>query len=397
MRQAFGIKVLAVGAVVSILAISGCNKQVPPSTSTTSAVTTTTTPKAVAPAGPYGDLNIALGTFGSEKFYPPRTEQGVLVTNLAPMFDFMVNIDVSGAGLAPGVLDKWEMAPDAMSWTFYIHPGIKFHNGADLTADDVKFTMEQNTGTGSIATEVSQSVTGADVVDKGTVRVKTKGATLDLPAYLTVIAPSRGQVVPKAYVEKNGVDYFQANPIGSGPWKFVRRVGGDSIRYEANLDHWKQVPAFKNLNLLLVPEEGTRVAMLKTGMIDVSEASTEAARGLTAAGFRPFTLDYQSSMVALYGAYLPEAAGMPIADIRVRQALSMAINRDEIIKTFFYGNAIPAMVNNTSQVSRDIDTAYWVEQAARINRYDADGAKKLLADAGHARGFDISFFTFTQQ
>ncbi|MBI2957686.1 MAG: ABC transporter substrate-binding protein [Chloroflexi bacterium] len=401
---------------VALLVFSGCAKPVGTTTSaitststtataitsqSTSAVattakpaTTTAAPKPATPAGPYGELRIALATFGSEKFYPPTTEQGVLVSLLAPMYDFLFRI--RGTEITPGVVDKWELAPDALSWTYSLHRGIKFHNGEDLDAQDVKFTLDRMTAQDAVSSELRDSIARVEVVDNYTIRVFTKGAALDLPLFSAPIPPSRGQVLPKDYIEKNGVDYFATRPIGSGPFKFVNRVQGDSVEYEAMSSHWMQTPAFKKLTLLLIPEETTRVAALKSGELDVIDVGPEKALDMKALGYTTFATQWTTAMVEFHGTYPPVGATVPTGNVKVRQALSLAINRDEVIKSFFAGVALPAGPPMQSEESRDIDTAYWMNYARTVlNVYDPEKAKQLLKDAGYPGGLDIKLWTFT--
>ena len=318
--------------------------------------------------------------------------RGVIV----PMFDFLVR---SGGGqdLAPGIADKWELAPDGLSWFFFIHKGIKFHNGEDLTAEDVKFSLDGYLSEKAIYADLRLMVDRVDIVDDYTVRVYTKGVQPFLPrTVLNDYSPNLGQVVPKDYIEKNGVEYFQRHPVGSGPFRFVRYVPGDMVEYEALDKHWRQVPAFKKLSVILIPEETTRVAMLKTGTLDAVDIDLESAFDLEPAGFRIVTLGVYPVHVFLHGAYLPQAAGMPIADIRVRQALSLAINRDEIQSSFFRGKAAPAGPPFLAASAADVDFSYWLKYSADVWRYDPEEARRLLKEAGYPQGFSIKFWSFTQ-
>ena len=117
----------------------------------------------------------------------------------------------------------------------------------------------------------------------------------------------------------------------------VDHVPGDRIEYEALDEHFRQVPAFKKLTFLQIPEETTRVAMLVTDQIDVALCSVGSVSRLKEAGLRTVNLDGEQLGVQFYGVYDPRAKGMPTADARVREALSLAINRDEITRTFFEG------------------------------------------------------------
>jgi peptide/nickel transport system substrate-binding protein len=235
------------------------------------------------------------------------------------------------------------------------------------------------------------------IINDNTLKVNTNDKQPYLAIQLgTLFSPEQGAVMPKDYIEKNGVEYFKQHPVGTGPFKFVRHISGDMIQYQALDSHWRKVPAFRNLTLILMPEETTRIASLKTGAIDATDVSLESANELEKAGFKTPTLNYNSALVMLSGAYTPQGSKLPTADIRVRQALSLAINRDELINSFFYGKARPALPAFTMEASQNVDVAYWTKYAAdNLNTYDQAKARQLLKDAGYPNGFSFKFWTCT--
>ncbi|MBI2986876.1 MAG: ABC transporter substrate-binding protein [Deltaproteobacteria bacterium] len=342
-------------------------------------------------AEPTGELRVAISSFGVEKFEPHRlgTAEGGLVT---PMYDTFTRFDRDG-NLAPGIVERREMAPDGLSWFFSVRKGVKFHNGDDLTARDVAYAYERYASKEAFLSYVRDMVDRVEVVDKYTVRVYTKGIQIYLPWISNI--NTQGLVPPRNYIEKHGSEYFERQPIGSGPFKFVRHVRGDMVEFEALDKHWRQTPAFKRLKLILMPDESTRVAALKTGEVDIIDIGLEAARELEAAGFRTSALNPTLAYVLLYGTYYPEAASLPTADIRVRQALSLAINRDEIRERMFYGRAGPPTPPNLYGKVTDIDMTYWMKYAAKAFRYDLEEAKRLLKEAGYPNGFDIKTYVFS--
>jgi peptide/nickel transport system substrate-binding protein len=309
------------------------------------------------------------------------------------MFDSVFWVNEKGATL-PAIAERWELAPDTLSWIFYIRKGVKFHNGEDLTADDVKFSIERYLAKDTQQPDVRGAVLSVEKVDDYTVRVYTNGPQPLLLNFLGEANPGEGFVIPKDYVEQHGIDYFERNPVGSGPWKYVRRVQGDFTEYEAAGQQWRQAPTFKTLTVILMPEDTTRVASLKTGEVDAIEVTLEGAIDLERAGLKTFRLDMTTPQVQFHGVFDSRAAGMPITDIRVRQALSLATNRDEIINSFFYGKGLPPMPPYISPGSMDIDAAYWQDYCAKLYRYNLDEAKQLLTAAGYPNGFSVKMYTF---
>ncbi len=363
----------------------------PPATSPTTTAAPPTTP---AQAGQYGQLKLALSTLGMENFDPNAVSQTTVTALTAEIFDWLVTS--TGKEIVPEVAEKWEMAPDGLSYLLTIRKGIKFQNGEDLKADDVKFSIDRYLSKESYYSYLRDITDRAEVVDEYTIRVYTKGTQPGWLGYAGAEAnSSQGLISPKDYIEKNGVAFFARNPVGSGSWKFVRHVPGDMVEYEAVAKHWQNTPEFKSLRIILMPEETTRLATLKTGGVDIIDVGIESAAELEAAGFQTPTLSHLNTSFRFYGAYDPRAAGMPAADIRVRKALTLAIDRDEILKTLFMGKAKPSFVPALTENARDIDPAYWQDYASKVYRYDPEEARKLLKEAGYPDGFNIKLYSYT--
>ncbi|MBI2958410.1 MAG: ABC transporter substrate-binding protein [Chloroflexi bacterium] len=389
--QAFWLKLLVVLTLLSALA-AAC---APKAGSTTPS--RTTTPQATAaptaqPAGPSGELKVALSAMGTESFYPPAGGLSDVTTTLAPMFDWLFTL--KGLDLAPGLIEKWEVAPDGLSWIYNVRRGVKFHDGKELTGADVKYSLEQYVVPAAASPFLRGMIDRVQATDNYTVRVFTKGTQPYLPHTSTLYDPSQGAVMPKDYAEQQGRANFELRPIGTGPFKFAKHTRGDAVQYEAFDQYWGQVPAFKSLTLILMPEESTRVASLKTGAVDIIDVGLDASNELEKGGFRTPTLDVALPHIRVYGAYDAQASRLPIADARVRQALSLAINRDEIRSTVFFGKADPVFVPGLPLGAADVDLNYWRDFSAKAYRYDPTAARDLLKQAGYADGFSIKMYAF---
>ena len=353
-----------------------------------------------APAARAADkdtLVIALDTLGAQMMDPIMDTRAPHAHYHAPIWDSLVGFDLEKGGIGPGVAERWERAADGRSWTFFLRKGLRFHNGDPVTAHDVKWSLERTMSPESIASGAAalrRAVDRIEVLDEHTVRVHTKGVIPYFAASLSRAVFMEGSVMPKKYFESVGVKGFREKPVGSGPWKFVRSVPGDRIEYEAvTYPHWRGTPQFKRMTLLLVPEQSTRLAMVRTGEAAIGSIGPEAIKEARAGGMKIVTVP--GTMQALYqfwGLYRPEAKSSPLADVRVREALSLAIDRQQIIDHVMVKEARWPMPFAAFRYSSDIDVARWEAWSKKALRYDPARAKQLLAEAGHPGGFRLTFW-----
>src|SRR6185312_15725638 len=234
-----------------------------------------------------GTLVFAVETLGAQTLDPILEGRPGNAVYQAAMYDSLIGFNFEKGGIGPGVAERWELSPDGLTWTFYIRPGQTFHNGDKLTAHDVKFSLERQMGPGSLASAAAsmrRTIKSIEVIDDLTVKVNTNTPQLGMPAGLSRAVAPEGAIMPKAYIEKVGEEEFRKKPIGSGPWKFVRNVPGDRIEFTAVANHWRGTPSFKDLHVLLVPEESTRVAMVRTGEAAIASIGPETMMGAARAG-----------------------------------------------------------------------------------------------------------------
>jgi ABC-type transport system substrate-binding protein len=190
-----------------------------------------------------------------------------------------------------GIATKWEHSPDYRRWTFQLRKGVKFHNGDDLTSEDVKFSLQRAMGkrsTTGYAGILRSMVQDIETPAPDRVVIVTKEPALIVPNYLSRSLSTEGMVLPKKYIEANGDDVFARKPVGSGPYRFVEQVTGSHVKLAAVDNHWRiGTPKYKNVTFRLVPEETTRIALLRRGEVDIAELSRERVKELEGEGF-PF-------------------------------------------------------------------------------------------------------------
>ncbi len=285
-----------------------------------------------------------------------------------------------GKPLTPSLAESYEVAKDYKSATFKLRPGIKFHDGSPVTPDDVKFTFEKYRG--ASAKVLHDKTERVELVDDRTVRFHFKDPFLDFLILYGSPASGAGWVVPKAYYEKVGPNGFKQKPMGAGPYRFVRQQAGSEVELEANSEYWRKTPSVKTLVIKGVPEDATRLALMQTGEADVTIIAGQLID--TIRRDPRFTL-VPTRSGASWLECIPDRADSPLKDARVRQAVSLAIDR-KAINDAEMGGMSPIEGN-------------WIpeEYAGALSRpippFDAAKAKQLLAEAGVAGGFDVDGIT----
>lgn len=351
-------------------------------------------------ASKVGDLELKIGVADFYKGELDPTQQiGSGARELLQMFDTALQLDEKGA-VMPGIVKSWKIAPDHLSWILTVRDDVIFHDGSKLTAHDVAFSyarpivenLEYAKRWGALLGKKPR----IEVTDDYTLRVYTNGPQSSF-AVMSTFVDLGCWILPKAYIEKNGAEYFRSHPVGSGPYKFVRFVPGDRMDFEAvNYKHWRVNPEFKRVTHYLIPEEATRIMMLQKGMLDAIPVSLEGAIQLKKKGFTTMGGAEGLAWAVVTGAYHPKAKGSPLADVRVRQALSLAINRQELINSMLYGMAgmpPPARVGWSNPDMTPVLVKKWKDWAAKNYRYDPQEARRLIKEAGYANGFTFDIWS----
>src|SRR5467141_2385833 len=234
------------------------------------------------------ELTIALSSFSAETVDPALQGHNVKYY-LSLMFDYLVGTTTDGQpSQAGGLASKWESSADHRRWTFHLRKGVKFHNGDEMTSEDVKFSLQRamsKRSTTGYAGPLRTLIQDIETPAPDRVVIVTKEPTLIIPTYLSRSLSTEGMVLPKKYIETNGDDAFARKPVGSGPYKFVEQVTGSHIKLAAVDNHWRiGVPRFKTMLFRLVSEETTRIALLRGGKVVGAEVSGEGVAELEKEG-----------------------------------------------------------------------------------------------------------------
>ncbi len=307
---------------------------------------------------------------------PFRDNSSVGVQVQGHLFDPLVDFRGPDFTQTPLVAERWEN-PDASTWRFHLRKGIKFHDGKELTADDVKFSVELAQASPTAKAKVA-NVTDVVVVDKHTVDVKTQGPAASLLANLGWI-----YILPKADYQARGADAFSIKPIGSGPYKLERWDKGQRIVLAAFDGYWGGQKSPARIVLRPIPEASTRFAEFLTGGVDLIQdlpvenvkqvKESKDLQVVEGKGIRQIFFPMNSK------------ADTPLKDRRVRQAINFAIDREGIVRDVLQGFGEP----RTGPFG--VRQMGYNAEAAKAAAYNPEKAKALLREAGFANGVDFTW------
>jgi peptide/nickel transport system substrate-binding protein len=339
---------------------------------------------ATAGSKPEGQLIIAFDTSIAPTYLDPAETPGTATpfTFLYALHDALIK-PLPGNDMAPSLAESWRESDDGLTYEFTLRAGLTFHNGEPLTAEDVKFSFLRYKGTS--AKLLHERVKAVEVIDPQRVRFVLDTPWPDFLAFYATLATGAAWIVPKKYVEQVGDDAFKQQPVGLGPYRFVRMEPGVELVLEAHEQYWRKMPSIKRLIFKGVPERTTRLAMLKNGEADI--AYLMIGDEATAVKTDPRLRLAQVIPAAAWWLEFPEQwdAKSPWHDRRVRLAAALAIDKQAIneVERLGFSRLTGSMIPST------------LEFALRLEPYPYDlaQAKRLLAEAGYAHGFDAGDLT----
>jgi peptide/nickel transport system substrate-binding protein len=282
----------------------------------------------------------------------------------------------------PSLAESYAMAADSRTCDFKLRPGIKFHNGEPVTPEDVKWSYENYRG--ALAALLKSKTRDVEVVDRSTIRFHFHTPFLDFPLLVgSSNVCGAGWVVPAKYYQQVGPDVYKRRPIGAGPYRLINLEAGVKLEMEAFADYYRTVH-IKNFTIIAVPEASTRLAMLERGEADIiygipGELLDRVRKNPK---FMIAPLVSGSFWLEFPGAHEPTN---PFHDKRVREAVSLAIDRPALNEAEFDGFAR----NSGNWINDDVQYAVTAPEFKR----DVARAKQLLAEAGHPNGLTVDWFT----
>ena len=359
----------------------------------------TEAPEVMEPAVNPGKVILMMPAWGNERFDNIHTPGGGN-NYLKFMHADGVNGDKTGK-LIPGIIETWEIASDGRSWAFTVREGTKFHDGSDLTFDDVLWTYQHAWSKGCLeaCTNIGNPNTTASIdsieatgpneftifmnlVDSGFVFQQMSELGPDVEG----IHPKRDILYDTALEEA-----YDKNPIMAGQMRFIELKAGERLSLERFDDYYYQ-PAngysedrrmrFESLDILLVPEEATRAAALAAGDADVAPLSLDTRGQLEGGGGRLIFGEQGVYWWVFFPHQYVDPASTPFSNKNIRQAMSYAMNKQLMMDGLYGGSEVAvakgfgAVTPNTTGYSTDLDPF----------PFDPDKARQILADEGYPNG-----------
>ncbi len=335
-----------------------------------------TVPGPAAPAPAPGLLRVGMES-------APTTMDAALSTDLysqqvySHVLEGLLMLDPQGVP-RPALAESWTPSADARTWTFKLRQNVKFHDGTDFTAEDVKYTIDRilNPETRSPQRGSLAQIASVDAVDRHTVRITTRAAFLPI---LTNLATS-AYIVPRAYHSRVGRE-FARRPVGTGPYRWVEWVPDERIVLEANPDYYAGRPSMDRVQFRFIPEASVRLAELESGGLDlIAGIPAQDLRRLRVS----LLLDLHEVTGTNYRLMALNTSVKPYDDVRVRRAIAHAVDKQKIVDVVWPGRGVVA--------EGPIPPTSWAyDERFKGLGYNVTRAKQLMAEAGQAAGFDMNY------
>jgi peptide/nickel transport system substrate-binding protein len=307
---------------------------------------------------------------------PAKTKLGEEYILNFLLFSGLTEIDSAGK-VSPDLATSWSASADQRTWKFNLRKGVKFHDGSEVTADDVKATFDRilDPATGSVARAVCDIVEKVDVLDPHTVEFKLK---IPYSGFPEVVSDRQARIVPKAKLAT-----LAKEPVGSGPFMFKSWLPGDRVEIVRNPNYYdKNVPKLDAVTLKIIPESASSIAALETAEVDlIWNVPLEAIAELK----KKKGIVVDSVPTQSWDGVIMNLKQKPFDDKRVRLAVEAALDKNAIVEAalFGHGKASHTMISPASQ---------YYNASIPIPPADIQKAKALLAEAGYPNGFDITLY-----
>jgi len=312
---------------------------------------------------------------------PGRSTQVLTVNYFVNLYDTLTRWDAA-LRLQPGLATSWRNVNDT-TWELTLRPGVKFHDGSPLTAEDVKATLERNLLPGKTVVQAGfATIESIQAVTPTAVRIVTKKPD---PLLLVRLAQMGAQILPARLTTDEGVKELARRPVGTGAYRFVEWVKDERLVMEANRDWWGwegRPPAIHRVVWKPIPDDFPRIVALEKGEADIiTNVPPDRLKALAEGQSTKIVSTVATRTVTFW----INATQPPLSDTRVRQALHLALDVDGLVKSLYAGMGRP-MSGGLA------DTDFGYNPALKPYPYDPATAKRLLAQAGRAGGIDVTLY-----
>ena len=276
----------------------------------------------------------------------------------------------STGDLTPAVAESYTVSEDRLTYTFTLREGVKFHNGDEVTAEDVVYSISRcaDTTDGTPLVEAFSVIQSVEAVDARTVAITISEPSNEFISYMTTA------ILPAGY------DQQDTAPVGTGPFKFVSRAAQDNIVLEKFDEYWGTPAYLDKVTFKIMENADSLVMSLQSGAIDLCSHLTSTQVAQLGDDF-----DVAEGTMNLVQALYLNNAEKPFDDMRVRQALCYAVDKQEIIDLAFDGYGSPIGSSMYPAFGK-----YFDESLTNYYTKDVEKAKSLLADAGYPNGFEMT-------
>jgi len=325
-------------------------------------------------------LNFALA--GNPNTLDPQKTSGTLTfQTVKSIYDTLAEPDENGV-IVPALAESWDVSSDSLTWTFHLKKGVKFHNGDAFTSADVKATVDRilDEATGSPHTKEFSIIESMDLPDDLTIVFKLSSPQA---SFLASMASGWGAILPKSLID-SGHD-FDSLPVGTGPFKLEEWVRDSKVVFAKNEDYWmKGLPKLDQVVLHIIPESSVVIQGIISGQIDIVYIIDSDDQPLLEAS--P-DIKLTENLTSLIMVMPMNTSKPPLDDIRVRQAINYAIDKQKILDIAYGGG-------ETIGTFMDRGNAYY-KDFTDLYPYNPEKAKQLLKEAGV--GDDIEFKMYLPQ
>jgi peptide/nickel transport system substrate-binding protein len=332
----------------------------------------------LSPGSPaFGDSSISVAIEDPPHTMDPHGSGNTSSLSIAAnLFDGLVQRKGPEGIISPALSIRHDH-PDPLTWVFYLREGVRFHNGNPFTAEDVKYSLERLSDPRfSHFTTLVKDIGSFEIIDDYTVAIKTKQ-----PIPWFIQSCHQLFIMDKESTQARDPGETETKPVGTGAYKLAEWVKGSYLKMVANEDYWEGPPPVKNVELRPMRDSSTRLDALASGQVELISGVPAELYEMILKNSKLAVITRPARMSIFLA--LGNKPGSPWSDIRVRKAMYMAINEDEIIEKIMKGYASPA-----AQVP-DSPTIGYDPELSRLP-YNPEAAKQLLKEAGYDAGFEIT-------